>query len=83
MQLAHLLREQEQLNAARANGEITAIQHSERMAEIKLTKIIKLKISPKRCRYFSGLLDIRRAIALSMPNRLKESPNEKLEVKIP
>lgn len=35
MQLAHLMREQEQLDAARANGELTAIQHSEKMAEIK------------------------------------------------
>ena len=35
MQLAHLALEQEQLNAARANGELTAIQHSEKLAEIK------------------------------------------------
>lgn len=35
MQLAHLEKEAEQLNAARANGELTAIQHSEKMAEIK------------------------------------------------
>lgn len=35
MQLAHLMREQEQINNALANGELTAIQHSEKMAEIK------------------------------------------------
>lgn len=35
MELAHLMREQEQLNAARANGELTAIQHSEKLADIK------------------------------------------------
>lgn len=35
MQLGHLDREREMLSAARANGEITAIQHSEKLAEIK------------------------------------------------
>ena len=35
MQLGHLEREQAQIDQARANGELTAIQHSEKMAEIK------------------------------------------------
>lgn len=35
MQLAHLDREREMLAAARANGQLTAIQHSEKLAEIK------------------------------------------------
>lgn len=34
-ELAHLQREAEMINQARANGELTAIQHSEKMAEIK------------------------------------------------